>query len=88
VRAYLTKDGGLWNIVLPNGITSDEETSGQLDGSFQDATQVAQLRNQGRRYTLLLPLELWIPLFVVAIPLLVVILKAKVRRRKNDVANQ
>jgi hypothetical protein len=80
VRAYLTKDDGAWIVVLPNGLTSVGGTNGRQDGVLQDATEVAQLWNQGREFTFLLPLEIWLAVFVVAISILVVILLRSRRR--------
>jgi hypothetical protein len=81
VRADLTMEDGRWNIVLPNGLKSAPEGNGQTDGALQDAAQVAQLENQGRAFTFLLPLEVWILMMVAVIPFLVVIRKSKARKR-------
>ena len=64
VRVYLEKEDGVWHVVLPNGIAC-------LESNAQDAIEVAQLRN--RAYTYLLPIEIWILLVIVAIPVLICI---------------
>ncbi len=60
VRVYLEKMDSTWLVVLPNGIVP-------VDGDAQDAIEVTQLG--GRRYTYVLPLELWTLLIIVGIPL-------------------
>ncbi len=65
VRTYLEKEGNLWRVVLPNGITS---VSGWPVGSLEDAAEVAQLRSLA--FTFLLPMEIWLLLVVVGIPML------------------
>ena len=60
VRVYLEKMDSSWLVVLPNGIVP-------VDGDAQDAIEVTQLG--GRRYTYVLPLELWTLLIIVGIPL-------------------
>ena len=59
VRAYLEKKDSSWHVVLPNGIVP-------VDGDAQDAIEVTQLG--GRRYTYVLPWELWTLLILVGIP--------------------
>jgi hypothetical protein len=87
VRAYLKKDDGSWNVVLPNGLTPVDGTL-QTDGALQDAAQVAQLRNRARAYTLLLPLEIWALLIIAGIPVLAIIRKSRKRRSKDDAVNR
>jgi hypothetical protein len=83
VRAYLEMRGNLWHVVLPNGLTP-------LDGKTQDAIEVTQLGNRAdtdtlpleRGYTYLLPIEIWILLLIVGIPI-VTCLALMVRRYKK-----
>jgi hypothetical protein len=88
VRAYLKNDDGAWNVVLPNGIAAVDDTSDLPGGSLPDAAQVAQLRNRARAFTFLLPLEIWMLLIVVGIPVFVVIRMLRQRRRTNDTAKR
>ena len=69
VRAYLEKEGNTWSVVLPNGITSASDVDDDWPvGNFEDATEVRQLRSLA--YTFLLPLEIWMLLIAVGIPIL------------------
>ncbi len=72
VRAYLQGEDRLWHVVLPNGIVP-------LDDNAPDAPEVTQLR--GRAYTYILPLELWVLLIVIGVP--VVLCCTFVRRRRR-----
>ncbi len=68
VRAYLRKRAGAWHVVLPNGITA--HNAGQSPGkSLPDAKQVAELRSLA--YTFILPLEAWLLVLLISIPVLV-----------------
>jgi hypothetical protein len=88
VRAYLTNDDGLWNVVLPNGIMSVDDKSDPPGGTLQDAAQVAQLRNRAHAFTFLLPLEIWTLVIVVGIPVFVVIRMLRRRKSTNDMENR
>ena len=68
VRAYLEKEDGSWNVVLPNGITSVDEVNGRPRENLQDAVEVSQLRS--RAYTFFFPMELWMLLIFVGLPIL------------------
>jgi hypothetical protein len=59
VRAYLESENSSWRVLLPNGIVA-------LDGKTKDAPEVTRLR--GRAYTFILPMELWVLLIVVGVP--------------------
>lgn len=75
VRAHLYKDGGLWRVVFPNGLASFSE-----DVEVTDAEVVRQLKTG---FTYLLPLELWIPILVMGVLLLIVVTTiTRLRRRK------
>jgi hypothetical protein len=69
VRTYLEKEGNTWSVMLPNGITSVSDVNDDWPvGNFEDATEVRQLRSLA--YTFLLPMEIWMLLIVVGIPIL------------------
>ena len=68
VRAYLENGKSAWNVVLPNGITSVDDVSGWPGGNLLDATEITQLRS--RSFTYFLPIELWILVIFVGIPIL------------------
>jgi len=77
VRAHLYKDDGLWRVVFPNGLASLSE-----DVEVTDAEVIRQLK-RGRGFTYLLPLELWIPILVMGVLLLIVVTTiTRLRRRK------
>ncbi len=68
MRAYLEKDDGSWNVLLPNGIVPLDANefeaywSSKTNGPDNpDATEIIALRG---RYTYLLPLELWVLILV------------------------
>jgi hypothetical protein len=62
VRVYLERENDSWSVVLPNGITSVEHANGLPGGSLHDAPEVTQL--QSRKYTYVLPSEIWMLLIV------------------------
>jgi hypothetical protein len=76
VRAYLEKENGSWNVVLPNGITSVENASGLPDGNLQDAKEVTQLRSPV--FTYFLPMEIWI---FIGIPIFIFLWRRRQRKR-------
>ena len=67
VRAYLAKEENSWRVVLPNGITSVDDVDDWPGGNLQDAREVTQLRSRG--YTYFLPVEIWIFLIFVSVPI-------------------
>ena len=68
VRVYLERGDDSWRVVLPNGITSVGHANDVSAGSLHDAPEVTQLRS--RRYTYVLPIELWILLVFPGFPIL------------------
>ena len=64
-RVYLEMKDDLWNVVLPNGITSVDNVSVTPGQNLHDAPEVNQLRNNaddlsGRLgYPYLFPYEIW-----------------------------
>jgi hypothetical protein len=64
VRAYLERQGDAWAVVLPNGIRADGRRPGER---LADAKQVTALRSLA--YTYVLPLEAWLLVLVIGIPL-------------------
>lgn len=75
VKAFLQQRNGSWHVVLPNGLQP-------MEGALSDANAVTRLWS--RRYTYLLPLEGWLLLLVVGLPILICIRLLK--RRKLSAA--
>jgi hypothetical protein len=84
VRAYLHKREAQWVAALPNGITApDAHDDGSVMRSrLADAPRIATL--QRRRYTYVLPLEVWVILAALGTLVLLVVLFTRwmIRRRK------
>ncbi|MDU9049487.1 MAG: hypothetical protein Q3M30_11585 [Candidatus Electrothrix sp. Rat3] len=74
VRAYLQGEDRLWHVVLPNGIVP-------LDDNASNAPEVTQLR--GRAYTYILPLEGWVLLIVVGVPIVLCCTLGRRHRRQR-----
>ena len=75
VRAHLYKDEGLWRVVLPNGLVSVSDHS-----ESDHAEAIRQLRS---RFTYLLPLELWLLIFVIAVLVVVIVMIIRLLRRRR-----
>lgn len=67
--AYLYTRDGTWLAALPNGITGPDANHDEsvLRSRLADAPEIASLHS--RRYTYGLPLEIWIALFIVLVPM-------------------
>lgn len=62
VKAFLKKKSNRWEVILPNGLQP-------IGGTGSDAKSVTQLWS--RRYTYLLPLEGWLLLLIISLPVLI-----------------
>lgn len=61
VRVYVEDRGGTWNVVLPNGIATEDGKE------LEDAREVEKLRGRRLGFTFFLPLELWFLLMTLTI---------------------
>ncbi len=79
VRAYLKRRASSWDVVLPNGIAAhgDGQPSSVV---LPDAKQVSKL--QSLAYTYILPLEGWLLVVLIGLPVLVCIGWLRRRRRR------
>ncbi|MEE3368296.1 MAG: hypothetical protein VX346_03015 [Planctomycetota bacterium] len=78
VKVFLEQRKQGWAVLLPNGIVPLSTADQPLGKSVPDAQRVVELRSL--MYTWLLPLEVWPPVVVIAV---VVLLFARWLRRRN-----
>ena len=71
VRAFLEMESGSWNVVLPNGLIPPDANeysahwssyTNRSGPNCPDAAEITALRSRG--YTYVLPLEIWVLIFV------------------------
>ncbi len=79
VRAYLEGGDQAWRVVLPNGIVP-------LDGNAGEAPELMQLR--GREFTYILPMEIWVILIVVGVPVFFCVKWIIRRHKKRRISNR
>ena len=74
VRAYLYPRDGKWVAALPNGITAPDAKDDEsvIRSDLADAPEIAAL--QSRRYTYVLPLEIWVVIAAFAVLILLIVL--------------
>jgi len=76
VRAHLYKDNGLWRVVLPNGLVS-------LSTHVESAHAEVERQLSSKRFTYLLPLELWLLILVFAVLVVVIVMIIRLLRRRR-----
>ena len=77
VKAFLKQNSSGWSVVLPNGLEP-------IGGTGSDAETVSSLSS--RRFTYLLPLEVWLVLLVLSLPVIFCLRLFKQRRRSAESA--
>ncbi len=85
-RVYLGRGETNWFAALPNGITlpdANQDDQVWSDPRLVDANEVSELRSLA--YTFVIPLELWVMLVVLLVPIFIVIKFVRRRSRRKTI---
>ena len=86
VKAFLERAGSSWDVILPNGLAPISADGNESSKRLPEAKQVHQLRSL--TYTYLLPIEGWLLLIAIGIPLLLCIRWFWRRNHRTAVAEE
>ena len=86
VKAFLETAGSAWDVILPNGLTPISADGQDSSEALPEAEQVTELRSL--MYTYLLPIEGWLLVIVIGIPLVLCVRWFWRRKHRTAVAQE